>query len=135
MPDWRQKTMVNHFQTRKGLSPGEPYQGVARLEQLLRRLGDFPNGATASANSIYRGALVDAVKHFQQRHGLEPDGRIGKDTIRQLNVPLTHRVEQLRFTLERLRWLPHQFVEPPIVVNIPEFKLRAFDDQYRPALT
>jgi murein L,D-transpeptidase YcbB/YkuD len=121
--------------TKRAVEPGEPYQGVARLEQLLRRLGDLPNGATASANSIYRGALVDAVKHFQQRHGLEPDGRIGKDTIRQLNVPLTHRVEQLRFTLERLRWLPHQFVEPPIVVNIPEFKLRAFDDQYRPALT
>jgi murein L,D-transpeptidase YcbB/YkuD len=40
----------------------------------------------------------------------------------------------LRLSLERWRWLPHSFAEPPIVVNIPEFKLRAFDPPGKLAL-
>ena len=114
---------------------GDTYPGITRLARLLRLVGDLPADAPLSPQlTVYEGELVDAVKHFQQRHGLEPDGRIGRDTLRQLNTPLTRRVEQLELALERWRWLPPQFSEPPIVVNIPEFKLRAFDNQYRPVL-
>ncbi len=67
------------------------------------------------------------MKHFQSRHGLTPDGRLGPHTLKQLNVPLSFRVEQLRLTLERWRWIPFQFPRPPIVVNIPEFRLRAYE--------
>ena len=66
------------------------------------------------------------MKRFQSRHGLSPDGRLGAQTIRHLNTPLGVRVEQLRLTLERWRWLPPAFPQPPVVVNIPEFRLRAF---------
>jgi murein L,D-transpeptidase YcbB/YkuD len=51
-------------------------------------------------------------------------------TVKDLNTPLSHRVAQLQLTLERWRWLPHQFQRPPIIVNIPEFRLRAVDEQY-----
>jgi hypothetical protein len=74
--------------------------------------------------------LVNAVKRFQTRHGLDPDGRIGKTTLAQLNTPLSHRIRQLKLTLERWRWVPHEFDRPPIVVNIPEFRLRAFNSSY-----
>lgn len=99
--------------------------GLARVEHLLRLVGDLrPND----------DSLVDAVKRFQIRHGVEPDGRIGKDTLKQLNTPLSQRARQLQLVLERWRWVPHSFPRPPIVVNIPEFRLRAYDDQYRPEL-
>jgi len=49
-----------------------------------------------------------------------------KETVRQLNVPLSFRVAQLQDALERWRWLPPQFPQPPIVANIPEFILRAY---------
>jgi murein L,D-transpeptidase YcbB/YkuD len=94
------------------------------LERRLRVLGDF----RANDN------LVDALKRFQLRHGLDPDGRIGKDTLRQLNTPIGQRVRQLQLVLERWRWVPHSFSRPPIVVNIPEFRLRAYDEHYRPEL-
>ena len=58
---------------------------------------------------------------------MEADGKLGTKTIAKLNQPMSDSVEQLRLSLERWRWLPHNFAEPPIVVNIPEFKLRAFD--------
>ena len=109
------------------VEPGSPYAEVQILSQRLEQLGDL----SAPVNETeYRGALVDAVKHFQSCHGLEPDGRLGKATIEQLNVPLSQRVVQLRLSLERWRWVPHYFPHPPIVVNIPEFTLRTLDSNY-----
>ena len=121
--------------TAKPLEPGQSYSGVNRLARLLRRLGDFRNDAVLPGDSqAYEGVLVTAVKHFQIRHGLDPDGRIGKSTLQQLNTPLDRRVRQLELVLERWRWVPHEFPRPPIVVNIPEFRLRAYNDSYRPEL-
>lgn len=115
--------------TAKPVEPGDSYAGVARLARLLQRVGDLPPGAAPAADAqIYQGALVEAVKRFQARHGLEPDGRLGKSTLAQLNTPLSRRVRQLQLTLERWRWAPHEFARPPIVVNVPEFRLRTLDD-------
>jgi len=111
----------------KPVDPGGTYDGVPRLTRLLRLLGDLPDGAASESSNVYAGPLVDAVKHFQARHGLGPDGRLGTQTLKQLNTPLSFRVEQLRLTLERWRWVPYQFPQPPIVVNIPEFGLRTYN--------
>jgi len=120
---------------KKTVDPGSSYEGAAQLAGLLRRLGDLPADARTRPNSnTYDGPLVAAVKHFQVRHGLDPDGRIGKATLAQLNTPLSRRVQQLQLTLERWRWVPHNFPRPPIVVNIPEFVLRAVNDSYETEL-
>ena len=110
----------------KPVEPGSSYDGAPRLTRLLRLLRDLPEDAASGGPNIYDGPLVDGVKHFQARHGLAPDGRLGAQTLKQLNTPLSFRVEQLRLTLERWRWIPFQFSQPPIVVNIPEFRLRAY---------
>ncbi len=113
----------------RAVRPGARYPGLPRLAQLLRLLGDLPLEANLPPHTrIYRGALVHAVKRFQERHGLEPDGLLGPDTVAELNTPLARRIRQFQLTLERLRWLPHEFAQPPIVVNIPEYRLRAFDE-------
>src|SRR5437899_71661 len=107
-------------------------QLIARLHQL----GDLPPGGEMPADATsYRGSVVDAVKHFQSRHGLEPDGALGKGTIAELNTLLSTRVKQLQLTLERYRWLPAGFPEPPVVVNIPEFQLSTLHRQPAPFLT
>jgi murein L,D-transpeptidase YcbB/YkuD len=119
----------------KAVDPGSDYDGIPRLTRLLRLLGDLPADAVVADNSsAYDELRVAAVRHFQERHGLDPDGRLGPQTFKQLNTPLSTRVEQLRLTLERWRWVPYQFTAPPIVVNIPEFRLRAYTDQGKIAL-
>jgi L,D-transpeptidase YcbB len=119
----------------KGLDVGGHYAGVPRLARLLRLLGDLPADAPAPASDLYQPELADAVRRFQERHGLKADGRLGAQTIKQLNTPLATRVEQLHLTLERWRWLPPEFPQPPVVVNIPEFRLRALDDENKIVLT
>jgi L,D-transpeptidase YcbB len=113
----------------KPIDPDQPYAGVPRLVSLLRLVGDLPADSTLPSDThAYSGPLVDAVKRFQRRHGLDADGRLGATTIKQLNVPLQDRVLQLQLTLERWRWLPAEFSAPPIIVNIPDFRLRALDE-------
>jgi murein L,D-transpeptidase YcbB/YkuD len=122
--------------SKKPVAPGSPYDGIPRLTRLLRLLGDLPaNTVIPQDSNLYQGALVDAVKSFQSRHGLKPDGRLDESTLRNLNTPLSQRLDQLRLTMERWRWLPDRFNEPRIVVNIPEFRLRAYDDSGNPALS
>jgi murein L,D-transpeptidase YcbB/YkuD len=113
------------------VEPGEQYEGVPRLIRLLRLLGDLPADAVLSDSDgnnadVYEGDLVTAVERFQSRHGLKPDGKIGKETLAQLNTPLAFRVHQLELALERWRRRPYDPSRPAIVLNVPEFKLRAF---------
>jgi L,D-transpeptidase YcbB len=109
------------------LSPEERYEGIPQLAALLSKLGDLPaEAAIPTEESVYTGPLVTAVKHFQERHLLFDDGKIDELTLRQLNMPLSSRVEQLRLAMERWRWLPLTFPQPPLVVNLPEFYLRGF---------
>jgi murein L,D-transpeptidase YcbB/YkuD len=111
----------------KTVAPGDAYAGVSQLTQRLRLLGDLHADTVIDTNATtYSGSLVDGVKTFQSRHGLAVTGKIDKDTIRQLNTPLAFRVKQLQYALERWRWLPPQFPQPPVVANIPEFIVRAY---------
>ena len=84
---------------------------------------------------VYTKELADAVKSYQHRHGLKEDGRLTPDTIASLNVPLTERVIQLQNSLERWRWLPNEYVNAPLMVNLPEFTLRAYDPDHSLAFT
>ncbi|MFP5233835.1 MAG: murein L,D-transpeptidase [Acidobacteriota bacterium] len=68
-----------------------------------------------------------AVKLYQEQHGLQPDGRLGHATIASLNTPMSVRVQQLDDALERWRWLPQNYLQPRVLVNLPEFMVRVYD--------
>ncbi|MGD1080863.1 MAG: L,D-transpeptidase family protein [Candidatus Sulfotelmatobacter sp.] len=117
---------------KRTIMPGDAYPGVPRLMRLLRLVGDLPADAKVLVDqSTYEGALVEAVKNFQRRVGRDPNGRIDAQTLTDLNVPLSRRVRQMQLTLERWRWLPSSYQKAPIVVNIPEFRLRAYDKDFK----
>ncbi len=109
----------------KKLVPGQGYAGTAVLAARLVSLGDVAPEVTAPA--LYAGVLVDGIRQFQARHGLMPDGVIGKATFAQLNVPPAARVGQIELTMERLRWTPLMTPSRMLLVNLPEFVLRSLD--------
>jgi murein L,D-transpeptidase YcbB/YkuD len=114
---------------------GDIYPGVQELARRLKRLGDMPAYVKVPVGSeLYEDDLKSAVRHFQRRNGLNPDGSLEPNTYKQLTIPLEDRIAQLQLTLEFWRWLPADLKTPWILINIPEFKLRAFSDG-RPTLS
>ena len=71
--------------------------------------------------------MEQAVKRFQARHGLKIDGIIGPKTREAMNVTAKQRVNQIKVNLERYRWLPADFGERYIYINLPSFKLKAVE--------
>ncbi len=109
----------------KKLQAGQPYAGIALLTERLIALGDLAPETTAPLR--YEGAVVGGVRAFQLRHGLDPDGVIGRATFEQLQVTPAARAEQIGLSLERLRWTPLSQGPRMIVINIPAFMLHAYE--------
>ena len=117
---------LGHLPVVAPVKRGEAYGGAAALHRLLVALGDLPADAPPPTQPD-DATLVEGLRRFQARHGLAADGVIGRATLAALNVPLAHRVQQLELALERLRWLPDLGARPFIGLNIPMFRLWAWD--------
>jgi L,D-transpeptidase YcbB len=108
--------------------PGDPYPAAGLLYRQLVALGDLmPDTARSEPAARYQGPLVDGVKRFQLRHGLESDGVLGKSTQSAIRTPIAWRVRQIELALERLRWLPHLSGDRLVAINIPMFRLWAWN--------
>jgi murein L,D-transpeptidase YcbB/YkuD len=119
----------------KPVTASGTYVGMSLLVNKLKLLGDLPKSATVAEGSVkYESEVGEAVKHFQLRHALAVTGSLGPETVRQFNVPVTERVHQLQFSLERWRWLPHDVATPLIAVNVPAFRLYGFDEPHHISL-
>jgi len=108
----------------KAVSVGGTYAAVGALVERLQLEGDMP--ADAGEHAAFDKEVSEGVKSYQHRHGLEEDGKLTAQTIKSMNVPLTYRVTQLQDSLERWRWLPEQYLNARLVVNLPEFVLRGY---------
>lgn len=109
------------------LKPGDTWGGMPALRERLERTADLEVTQSSDDPNRYDEDLVHGVQAFQVRHGLTASGTLTRETYRQLTTPITVRVKQLGLTLERWRWIERQFTTPLVVVNIPEFRLRAYD--------
>ncbi len=92
-------------------------------------------GAAAGAGgSVYDGELAGAVAQFQARHGIVVDSILGAETVTSLNVPAEYRLAQIAANLERHRWLPRTLGSRYVLVNVPAFRLEAYENG-EPTLT
>ncbi len=123
----------------KKLEAGQHWDGCPALAHWLAILNDMSGDSWAIDNTLYEGELVEAVKRFQSRHGLEPDGVIGNQSMQALKVSPVLRVQQIELAMERLRWIDIDTLGTTyLLVNIPQFTLFAFNtaqDPQKPALT
>ncbi|CAA9244888.1 MAG: L,D-transpeptidase YcbB [uncultured Adhaeribacter sp.] len=79
--------------------------------------------------NLFDEELELAVRDFQERQGLKPDGAIGKETLRMMNVSVDDRIDQIIINMERWRWIPKpkEMERKHIFVNIPEYILYVKD--------
>lgn len=120
------------------LRPGDSTTLVSVLRARLMATAPLREGqtetgtVTATGDSVsipgrYNTELAGAVARFQQRHGLAPDSAVGPRTRAALNVSASDRATQIMANLERYRWLPSELGGRHIIVNIPAFRLDAYD--------
>lgn len=97
---------------------------VGGLRHRLKISGEYYG--EASEDSLFDDFLDQAVRRFQQTHGLNTDGIVGRSTLDELNVPIEKRIQQIEVNLERMRWIADDLGERHIRINIPAFELTAF---------
>jgi murein L,D-transpeptidase YcbB/YkuD len=116
---------------RGGVREGGAYQGAAGLRRLLAAFDDLTSTATGArtGDTVLTPELVDGIRRFQIRQGFRADGILGDSTWSRLVRPIGQHIRQMTLTLERWRWLPRAFTSPPILINIPAFRLHFFTTQ------
>jgi len=105
----------------------KPGMSDPRIPAIRARLSltDGASGEVGAAEGqLYGNALVEVVKRFQARQGLEGDGVIGSTTIVAMNVPVQERIKSIILAMERLRWMPENLGQQYLIVNIAGFELR-----------
>ncbi len=112
----------------KVFEKGDTSESIAVLSDRLRTEGDY-NVPDLSGQDpyVYDEYMEMAIEKFQKRYGLKVDGLVGPSTLAALNVSAEDRAEQIRLNMERMRWLPEDFAQNAIVVNVPEYKLRVYE--------
>jgi L,D-transpeptidase YcbB len=108
------------------LKLGMEHPDVALLRQRL----NLP--APRGAETIYDAQLRDAVRAFQQGHGVEASGNLTSRTRSALNlngrpkadVPAGGEVQRILVNMERWRWLPEDLGDFYVWDNVPEFTAR-----------
>ncbi len=110
---------------KKSYRLGDSSKVIVEIKEHLQLLGDLK---TNNQSNLFDAELEAAVKNFQQRYGIKDDGIVGRSMIAELNFPLAKRVEQIIVNMERCRWLPVTLNKDYIVVNIPEFKFHAYEN-------
>ncbi len=99
----------------------------AHILALKTRLVIEHDMAEASTN-VFDEATVEGIKKFQLRHGLSPTGTIGPLSLKQINVPVQVRLNQLAASLHRLNDNGFKFAERYVVVNIPGASVEAVEN-------
>jgi len=111
------------------LKPGMSDPRVPALRKRLAVTRDLavPAGAAEPADAtLYDATVEQAVKSFQERHGLTADGAIGPGTRAALNVPVAQRIDQIRVNLERGRWTLHEMKGEFVLVDVAGFYVSYF---------
>lgn len=115
--------------TAQPAGPGTKYPELNLLTSRLEAEGDLPGGTAKSKKGVIDNRTGDAIKSFQFRHGIEPDGFMGADTLQELNTPTSQRVNQIIINIDRLRWMPRSWeANEHIEVNIAENALRVYEN-------
>lgn len=103
------------------LKPGMTDPRVSAVRRRLAATGDLTLPEVPT--DLYDETLEVAVRAFQRRHGLDADGAIGTRTVRALNVPVEARIRQIELNMERFRWMPDEFGDDHVFVNLAGFEL------------
>jgi murein L,D-transpeptidase YcbB/YkuD len=117
--DWPQ------IRTEKSLKLGDSDPEIPNLRKILILLGDLKKSNRFS--SKFDKALDVALRQFQERNTIEPDGVVGGKTKKALEVSIHNLIRKVLVNMERLRWLPEDLGNRHLIVNVAGYEVRAYE--------
>jgi murein L,D-transpeptidase YcbB/YkuD len=105
------------------IKPGRQDPRMPFIKARLQATGDLKNENIDLDDYNYNAEVEAGIRHFQQRHQLDVDGVVGKDTLGQMNVPVEQRIDQIRANLERIRWVQRDLGNEFVLVNIAGYQV------------
>jgi len=112
----------------KLLKPGASSALAPVLRRRLAIEGDLEASHENDQTPVYDATLVDAVKRFQERHRIKPDGILKPDTIGVMNIPVQEKIRSIELNMERWRWLPDTMPARYLLVEVPDYRLDAIEN-------
>ncbi|MFL5786564.1 MAG: murein L,D-transpeptidase, partial [Flavisolibacter sp.] len=109
---------------KKALKKGMSQPVIAIIKKRLEISGDIPGNDTSQR---FNDTLENGIRSFQETMGLTTDGKISPALLKDLNVPVEKRIEQILINMGRMRWMTTEPSGQLIVVNIPEFELHVYE--------
>lgn len=111
------------------MKKGDADNAVKTLKKRLRAEG-FLDIADSAITNLYDSQLAEAVNKIKKTYGYKPDGTAGQTFLRDVNVAVDERIQQILINMERMRWLPGNTKDSgrSIMVNIPEFRLHVYEN-------
>jgi len=98
---------------------------VGKLINRLKSSGDY---RCRGNNHKYDRCLKDAIKRFQKRHGIYPNGVFNSYTRKMVNLSVDWKINKVLLNLDRIKRLPRQPKSGRyIIVNIPDFRLYYYE--------
>ncbi len=117
------KDSIPFISLKEKIIPNKKNKAVINLKKRLMYWHDLKKRDTLT--TVYDKETQDAVKVFQDRHGLLSDAVIGKSTLEALNFSRNQRLEQIIVNMERWRWFSRNFGNHYLLVNIPDYNVVA----------
>ncbi|HIP61961.1 MAG TPA: murein L,D-transpeptidase [Sulfurovum sp.] len=110
----------------KILKPRRSDSRIRQIKKLLQFTGDFPR--SSSTGTGYSGDLTRAIRSFKERFNLSKGDYIDNKVINYLNTTKEEYVKKILTNLDILKLYPKRFASNHVQVNIPEFKLRYYQN-------
>jgi murein L,D-transpeptidase YcbB/YkuD len=108
------------------LRVGMQHRHVTFLRERLMATGDLDRAAGVS--DVFDSYVEAAVRRFQARNGISPDGVLRESTAAAMNVSAKVRLRQLEANVVRVRSMSGNLGERYTVVNIPAAHLEAVEN-------
>ncbi len=94
------------------------------VKQRLIVTGEYDTTLREGSDSL---RLSAAIKVFQKKLALEIDGKLGKNTLKALNMTVVDRKRQMAINMERWRLEPASYGNRYLFVNIPAFTMKVIE--------
>ncbi|MBB4803101.1 murein L,D-transpeptidase YcbB/YkuD [Flavobacterium nitrogenifigens] len=106
----------------KELRPDAVSSTIAQVRTRLYLLGDLKQD---SKSDVYDRELMDAVMKYKVRNGFKPNYILAEEHIKEMNIPLSEKMETLMLNMERCRAISGQIAtsDEYVLVNVPSYEM------------